>query len=271
MSPKNPFLVPKIMGILNVTSDSFSDGGLFLSVEAALKQAHQMVQEGADIIDIGGESTRPGAQPVSVQEELDRVMPILTKIRAEAPISISVDTSKPQVMQEAIAAGADMINDVMALRHEGSLATVATSDKVQVCLMHIQGEPRTMQQKPHYTNVVDEIKTFLLERVQACLKSGIAKNRIILDPGFGFGKTLEHNLLLMKKLHVFTELDYPVLVGVSRKSMIGNILNKPVKERLYGSLALAVLAVSKGASIIRTHDVAATKDALKMTSAVLQI
>jgi len=269
MSSENPFPIPKIMGILNVTPDSFSDGGFFLSVDTAFKQVYQMVQAGADIIDIGGESSRPGAQSVSTQEELDRVMPILTKIRAELPISISVDTSKSQVMHEAIAAGAAMINDVMALRYEGSLAAVAASDKVQVCLMHIQGKPRTMQQNPYYTNVVDEIKTFLLERVQACLESGIAKNRLIIDPGFGFGKTLEHNLLLMKKLQVFTELAYPVLVGVSRKSMIGKLLNKPVTERLYGSLALAVLAVSKGASIIRTHDVAATVDALKMTHAVL--
>ncbi|EDN69757.1 dihydropteroate synthase [Beggiatoa sp. PS] len=229
-----------------------------------------MVKAGATIIDIGGESTRPGAAPVSVQEELDRVLPILEKIRAELPILISVDTCKAQIMREAIATGADIINDVMALRGEGSIAAVANSDTVQICLMHLQGEPRTMQQNPHYENVINDIKTFLLERVQVCLDADIAKNRLIIDPGFGFGKTLEHNLLLMKQLQQFTELGYPVLVGVSRKSMIGKILDKPVTERLYGSLALAVLAISKGATFIRTHDVAATIDALKMTHAVLQ-
>jgi dihydropteroate synthase len=270
MFRENPLPIPQIMGILNVTPDSFSDGGLFLSVDAALNKAHQMVKDGATIIDIGGESTRPGADPVSVPEELDRVLPIVEKIRAELPILISVDTSKAQVMREAIAAGADMINDVMALRGEGSIAAVASSDTVQICLMHLQGEPRTMQHNPHYDNVVNDIKTFLLERIQTCLEAGIAKNRLILDPGFGFGKTLEHNLLIMKKLQQFTELGYPVLVGVSRKSMIGQVLNKPVTERLYGSLALAVLAITKGATIIRTHDVAATMDALKMTHAVLQ-
>ncbi|OAD23234.1 dihydropteroate synthase [Candidatus Thiomargarita nelsonii] len=239
-------------------------------MDSALKQARKMLQEGAEIIDIGGESTRPGAQAVSVQEELDRVIPVVEKIRAEFPISISVDTSKAEVMREAIAVGADMINDVMALRGEGSLAAVAASETVQICLMHMQGEPRTMQNNPHYDNVVNDIKTFLLERVQACLEAGIASNRLMIDPGFGFGKTVAHNLLLMQRLEVLTELDYPVLVGVSRKSLIGHILNKSVTERLYGGLALAVLAVSKGARVIRTHDVAATVDALKMTHAVLQ-
>lgn len=259
------------MGILNVTPDSFSDGGHFFSIDSALKQARKMLEEGAEIIDIGGESTRPGAQAVSVQQELDRVIPVVEKIRAEFPISISVDTSKAEVMREAIAVGADMINDVMALRGEGSLAAVAASKSVQVCLMHIQGEPRTMQNNPHYNNVVNDIKTFLLERVQACLEAGIASNRLMIDPGFGFGKTVAHNLQLMQRLEVLTELDYPVLVGVSRKSLIGHILNKTVTERLYGGLALAVLAVSKGARVIRTHDVAATVDALKMTHAVLQL
>jgi dihydropteroate synthase len=263
--------VPQVMGILNVTPDSFSDGGHFFSMDSALKQARKMFEEGAEIIDIGGESTRPGAQPVSVQQELDRVIPVVEKIRAEFPISISVDTSKAEVMREAIAVGADMINDVMALRGEGSLAAVAASKSVQVCLMHMQGEPRTMQNNPHYNNVVNDIKTFLLERVQACLEAGIASNRLLIDPGFGFGKTVAHNLLLMQRLEVLTELDYPVLVGVSRKSLIGHILNQTVTERLYGGLALAVLAVSKGARVIRTHDVAATVDALKMTHAVLQL
>jgi len=265
-----PVNAPQVMGILNVTPDSFSDGGHFFYMDSALKQARKMLQEGAEIIDIGGESTRPGAQAVSVQEELDRVIPVVEKIRAEFPISISVDTSKAEVMREAIAVGADMINDVMALRGEGSLAAVAASETVQICLMHMQGEPRTMQNNPHYDNVVNDIKTFLLERVQACLEAGIASNRLMIDPGFGFGKTVAHNLLLMQRLEVLTELDYPVLVGVSRKSLIGHILNKSVTERLYGGLALAVLAVSKGARVIRTHDVAATVDALKMTHAVLQ-
>jgi dihydropteroate synthase len=261
--------VQKVMGIVNVTPDSFSDGGLFLSQNNAFKHAKQLIAEGADIIDIGGESTRPGAEPVSVQEELDRVIPLVEKIRAEFSVSISVDTSKSLVMREAIAAGVDIINDVMALTGEDSIAAVATSDTVKVCLMHMQGEPRTMQKHPKYDNVIEDIKAFLLMRTQACINAGIASNRIIIDPGFGFGKTVVHNLLLMKNLQVFSQLDYPVLVGISRKSFIGNILNKQVTERLYGSLALAVLAVSKGANIIRTHDVAATVDALKMTDSVL--
>ncbi len=261
--------VQKVMGIVNVTPDSFSDGGLFLSQNNAFKQAKQLIAEGADIIDIGGESTRPGAEPVSVQEELDRVIPLVEKIRAEFSVSISVDTSKSLVMREAIAAGVDIINDVMALTGEDSIAAVAASDTVKVCLMHMQGEPRTMQKNPKYDNVIEDIKAFLLMRTQACINAGITSNRIIIDPGFGFGKTVVHNLLLMKNLQVFSQLGYPVLVGISRKSFIGNILNKQVTERLYGSLALAVLAISKGASIIRTHDVAATVDALKMTDAVL--
>ncbi len=255
------------MGILNITPDSFSDGGKFIATKSAVEQARLMIQEGADIIDIGGESTRPGAKLVSIQEELDRVIPVVEQIRAEFPITISVDTNKATVMYEAIRAGSDMINDIMALRGENCLATVANS-KAQVCLMHIQGEPRTMQNNPHYDDVVSEIKDFLLERVKICLDSGIAANRIIIDPGFGFGKTLEHNLTLMRKLVDFTKLGYPVLVGVSRKSMIGTILNKSVTERLYGGIALAVLAVNRGANIIRTHDIAATVDAIKIVQSV---
>lgn len=261
---------PKIMGILNVTPDSFSENGAFSSVAAALARARQMYQEGADIIDIGGESTRPGAQPVSVQEELDRVMPVLEQVRAELPVGISVDTSKPEVMRAAIAVGVDMINDVMALRREGSLQAVAAADSVHICLMHLQGEPRTMQCHPYYEDVVREVKDFLLMRVQACVQAGINPSRLLIDPGFGFGKTLAHNLLLMNQLHIFTQLGYRVLVGVSRKSLLGTLLNKPVTERLFGSLALATIAISKGASIIRTHDVAATVDTLKVTCAVFQ-
>jgi dihydropteroate synthase len=261
---------PQVMGILNVTPDSFSDGGRFLALDAALHQAQRLIAAGADIIDIGGESTRPAAQPVSVAEELDRVMPVLEKVRQESPILISVDTSKAEVMREAIAAGVDIINDVRALRNDGSLAAVASANQVRICLMHMQGEPRTMQQNPRYDNVVNEVKTFLLERVQTCLAAGISPNRLWLDPGFGFGKTEEHNLLLLKHLTVLTQLGYPLVVGVSRKSFLGQLLNKPVTERLYGGLALAVLAVTQGAQIVRTHDVAATVDALKVTHAVLQ-
>jgi dihydropteroate synthase len=259
------------MGILNVTPDSFSDGGHFFSVDAALTHAQCMVTEGANIIDIGGESTRPNAQSISIQEELDRVMPVIEKIRATLPVRISIDTSKAQVMHEAIAAGVDFVNDVYALRRAGCLAAVAAAEQVQVCLMHMQGEPQTMQQNPYYNNVVEAVKTFLQTRIQACLTAGIAASRIIIDPGIGFGKSLTHNLQLLQKLSVFTELDYPVLVGVSRKSLIGHILNKPVSQRLYGGLALAVLAVNQGARIVRTHDVGATVEALKVTQAILDV
>jgi dihydropteroate synthase len=262
------FAKPKVMGILNVTPDSFSDGGHFISLKNALKHARQLIAEGADILDIGGESTRPNAPAISVQEELDRVLPILEILRAESSIKLSIDTSKAEVMQAAIASGVDMINDVAALRYPNSLETVANAS-VQVCLMHMQGEPRTMQENPHYNNVVAEVKNFLLQRIDSCVHAGIETQRIILDVGFGFGKSLQHNLQLLKHLEEFTQLGYPVLVGVSRKSMIGTILNKPVHERLYGGLALATLAVQKGAHIIRTHDVAATVDVVNTTYAVL--
>ncbi|MCP4700352.1 MAG: dihydropteroate synthase [Gammaproteobacteria bacterium] len=255
------------MGVLNVTPDSFSDGGQFTSVPAALAHARQMFAEGADYIDIGGESTRPGAQPTPVQEELDRVMPVVEAIHAELPVAISVDTSKTQVMREAIAAGVSMINDVNALCAEGALSITAAS-RVKVCLMHKQGDSRTMQQAPHYDDVLGEIKNFLGKRVLACEQAGIAKQRLFVDPGFGFGKTLAHNLTIMHNLQLFLDLGCTLLVGVSRKSMLGMLLNKPVDQRLYGGLALAVLAVLKGASVIRTHDVAATADALKVIHAV---
>lgn len=260
--------MPQVMGVLNVTPDSFSDGGKFVHLATAMRHARQMVNSGAHWLDIGGESSRPGAQPISEQQELDRVLPVVERIRAELPVKISIDTTKAVVMQEAIKLKVDMINDIMALQGENCLATVAQSSSVQVCLMHLQGEPRTMQDDPQYIDVVQEVKSFLLARVQACLDVGIAAERIIIDPGFGFGKNLQHNLLLMKHLDVLTQLPYPVLVGVSRKSMIGKILDKPVHKRLHGGLALAVFAVTHGAQLIRTHDVAATVEALEVIQAI---
>ncbi len=256
------------MGILNITPDSFSDGGHFLSREAALPRARKMVQEGAGVIDIGGESTRPGARPVSVQEELDRVIPVIEIISAELPVALSIDTSKAVVMREAVSAGAGLINDVMALQAEGALAAAADL-AVPVCLMHMQGEPRTMQQSPQYQDVLEDVKSFLAYRAQVCLEAGVLRERILIDPGFGFGKTLEHNLVLLKNLKKICELNMPLLVGLSRKSMIGTLLGDvSVDERLFGSVAAAVLAVFEGAAIIRTHDVRATVDALKITAAV---
>ncbi len=260
---------PRIMGILNVTPDSFSDGGDFVSREAALKRARAMVDEGADLLDIGGESTRPGAQAVSEQEELDRIIPVIQAIAAEIPVPISVDTNKAAVMREAVAAGAGLINDVMALRDEGALA-VAKSLGVPVCLMHMQGQPRTMQQNPQYRDVVNDVMAFLQSRVDACLAEGIPRERLLLDPGFGFGKSLQHNLTLLRQLDRFNELQLPVLVGISRKSMIGAVLdNIPVDQRLPGGLACAVMAVERGAAIVRTHDVKATAEAVRMAHAVM--
>jgi len=260
--------IPQVMGILNVTPDSFSDGGKFVHLATAMRHARQMVNAGAQWIDIGGESSRPGALTISEQMELDRILPVVEKIRAELPVQISVDTSKASVMRESIKLHADMINDIMALRGEHCLETVAASSTIRLCLMHLQGEPRTMQENPYYDNVVQEVKDFLLARVQTCLDAGIAAERLVIDPGFGFGKTLHHNLLLMKHLSEFAALPYPVLIGVSRKSMIGKILDKPVHKRLHGGLALAVFAVNHGAQLIRTHDVAATVEALKVVNAV---
>ncbi|HEC20429.1 MAG TPA: dihydropteroate synthase [Gammaproteobacteria bacterium] len=255
------------MGILNVTPDSFSDGGLFVSREKALQQARRMVREGAAIIDVGGESTRPGATAVSVQEELERVIPVIEAIHQSCEAIISVDTSKPEVMREAVRAGAGMINDVRALREPGAL-DVAKEAAVPVCLMHMQGEPRSMQKTPRYTDVISEVKSFLQQRIAACEARGIPGDAIFVDPGFGFGKRVEHNLQLVKRLADFVALGKPVLMGVSRKSTLGALLDRPPRERLAGSIALATLCCEFGARIIRAHDVAATVDAVKIFHAV---
>ncbi|MET0070067.1 MAG: dihydropteroate synthase [Candidatus Thiodiazotropha sp.] len=256
------------MGILNLTPDSFSDGGRFLDPETGLRHALDMVREGAAIIDIGGESTRPGAQSVSAEEELDRVIPVIERLAQAIPVPISIDTSKPQVMREAVAAGAGLINDIMALQTPGAAETAAELE-VPVCLMHMQGVPRTMQQDPHYEDVVTEVGDFLAERVAVCESAGIRRDRLLLDPGFGFGKTLGHNLSLLKHLQRLESLGLPLLVGISRKSMIGSLLEGvPVERRVVGSVAAAVVAVMQGAAIIRVHDVAETVEAVKVASAV---
>jgi len=259
---------PVVMGVLNVTPDSFSDGGRFAAPEDALARAREMAEAGAALLDIGGESTRPGAPPVSVAEELARVLPAVERVAGLGRTPVSVDTSKPEVMAAAAAAGAEMINDVRALAAPGAMEAAAASG-CAVCLMHMQGEPRTMQSAPVYDDVVEEVYTFLAERIEACLRAGIAPERLVADPGFGFGKSLAHNLALMRQLGRFGALGVPVLVGVSRKSMIGALTGRPVAERLAGGLALTTLAVAAGARIIRSHDVAATLDAVKTTAAVL--
>lgn len=260
---------PLIMGVLNVTPDSFSDGGRFYEPAHALEQAESMAADGADIIDIGGESTRPGAAPVSLDEERRRVLPLIEALSQRLPTPISVDTSKPELMAEAIAAGAALVNDVRALREPGAIATIAATD-AYVCLMHMQGEPRTMQEDPTYADVVREVGDFLVERVEVCTAAGIERSRIIVDPGFGFGKTNGHNLTLLKRLpDLVKRLDLPVLAGMSRKRTVGAILgNKPADERIYGSVAVALMAVERGARIVRVHDVAPTSDALAIAAAV---
>jgi len=260
---------PVVMGILNVTPDSFSDGNRYASVDAALERAAQIIEEGATIIDVGGESTRPGAAAVDEALEIARVVPVIEGIAATSGIAISIDTSKPEVMAAAVAAGACIVNDVHALRAPGARAWAAVSE-VGVCLMHMQGEPRTMQDSPHYHDVVAEVAQFLVRERDACIEAGVDREAIALDPGIGFGKGLAHNLTLLKELSRFAALGAPLLVGVSRKSFIGRILGKPVDERLYGGLGLAALAAAMGARIVRTHDVAATRDAIGMVSAVLQ-
>jgi len=255
------------MGILNATPDSFSDGGQFNQLDNALKHALQMQKEGAEIIDIGGESTRPGANPVSLDEELERVVPVIQAIRQHSDIAISIDTSKPEVMQAAIVAGANMVNDVNALHAEGALE-ICVKHQVPVCLMHKQGNPLTMQDNPQYQNVVDEIKQYLIDRASACFESGITKQNIIVDPGFGFGKSMENNLSLLREIQQFCEMDYPVLVGISRKSMFGQLLGREVEKRLVASTSAVVIAYQKGARFFRVHDVAESCDALKLCEAV---
>jgi len=258
---------PVVMGVLNVTPDSFSDGGQYVNAEAALRRASAMVDAGAAIIDIGGESTRPGAAAVSVQQELDRVMLALERIATELDVVISVDTSTPEVMTAAAAAGAGMINDVRALLRPGALAAAAASG-LPVCLMHMQGDPQSMQQAPTYSDVVVEVMAFLQQRIDACVSAGIAMNRLILDPGFGFGKNDTHNLALLSGLPQLAQAGLPLLVGLSRKSMIGRLTGRPVGQRLIGSVTLALLAAERGASILRVHDVAETVDALRLLQAL---
>jgi dihydropteroate synthase len=258
---------PQVMGILNVTPDSFSDGGRYGAQDAALRHAEAMLRAGATLIDVGGESTRPGARTVSPVEELERVAPIVEVIARELDVIISVDTSTPAVIRETARLGAGLINDVRSLQRDGALDAAADSG-LPVCLMHMRGEPTTMQQSPEYPDVVVEVREFLLERLAACAAAGIAAERVILDPGFGFAKTLEHNLSLFKHMPELHALGRPLLVGVSRKSMIGKVLGHEVGGRLYGSLALAALALSKGAHILRVHDVAQTVDVVRMIAAV---
>jgi dihydropteroate synthase len=258
---------PQVMGVLNVTPDSFSDGGDFSSVAGAVDRAWRMVEEGAAIIDVGGESTRPGARPVALDEELRRVLPVIEALHCLLPVPVSIDTRKPQVMRAAVAAGAGLINDINALRAEGAVGAAAELG-VPVCLMHMQGDPETMQAAPRYADVAGEVTGFLLERARVCVTAGVARQRILLDPGFGFGKTTEHNLRLLRHLDHLVGQGYPVLVGLSRKSLIGQVLDLPVERRLVPGVALAVLAVWQGAAIVRSHDVRETREAIRMCQAV---
>ena len=257
---------PLIMGVVNITPDSFSDGGSFATAGTALAHARRLVDEGADLIDIGGESTRPGAGGVALEEERRRVLPVLEQL-AGGTVPVSIDTQKPELMREAIAAGASMINDVNALQAPGALAAVAQSG-VAVCLMHMQGTPSDMQIDPHYDDVVAEVLEFFGERMRAAHAAGIAPNRLVLDPGFGFGKTLEHNLELLRRLDRFAATGAAVLAGLSRTGMLGRLTGREVDERVYASIAAALIAVEKGARIVRVHDVAATRDALAVWTAV---
>ncbi|WP_022940691.1 dihydropteroate synthase [Psychromonas hadalis] len=258
---------PQVMGILNVTPDSFSDGGNFATIDNALLQATKMVEQGASIIDIGGESTKPGAVDVVAEQELERVIPVIEKIAQNLDCMISIDTSKAIVMREAVQAGAHILNDVRALQEEGALQA-AVKAQVPVCLMHMQGAPRSMQVAPQYDNLLDDVKCFLLQRADFCIKAGIKKEHIILDLGFGFGKSLAHNFELLGAMKQFVKLGYPLLTGVSRKSMFGHLLNRDINERLAGSLAGAIIAIQQGSQIIRVHDVAETADVIKILQAV---
>ncbi|WP_194757297.1 dihydropteroate synthase [Aliidiomarina indica] len=262
----------EVMGILNVTPDSFSDGGQYNDTERALERARVMVENGADWLDVGGESTRPGADAVSEQEELERVVPVIEAIARELPVKISVDTSKANVMRAAVAAGAHMINDVRALREPDALTAAAEAFKarqVRVCLMHMQGQPRTMQEHPEYDDLVGDIKDFFNERMRACEAAGIARSHIYLDPGFGFGKTVRHNYELLQRLPAFRDLDRPLLIGISRKSMLGHVTGRAVTERMPASIAAATIAMLKGAAILRVHDVAETRDAVQVVTTML--
>ncbi|MGB4811775.1 MAG: dihydropteroate synthase [Methylophilaceae bacterium] len=258
---------PHVMGIVNVTPDSFSDGGQFSTTNHTISHALQLVAEGADILDVGGESTRPNATLVSLQEELGRVIPVIELLASQVNIPISIDTYKPQVMQAALAAGASIVNDVRALQEEGALQIVARST-AGVCLMHMQGTPQTMQIKPQYLDVVQEVHQFLAERLNACVNAGIDSSRIILDPGFGFGKTRLHNIALIQHLESFATLNQPILVGLSRKSVLGQMTGNDVDARLYASIAASVISAMKGAHILRVHDVKATVEALKVVGAI---
>ncbi|MBK1734258.1 dihydropteroate synthase [Halorhodospira abdelmalekii] len=262
---------PLIMGVINVTPDSFSDGGRFLAPRAACRQAHRLVAEGADLLDIGGESSRPGAEPVSAEEELERVVPVLEALRGELEVPISVDTCKPAVARAAVAAGAAMINDIRALEAPGALAEAAAWG-VPICLMHMQGEPRTMQRQPHYDDLIGEVRDYLAARVAAAQAAGVPRERLVVDPGFGFGKSVQHNYALLHQFSAIVDLGLPVLVGMSRKSMIGWALGeRPAEQRVVGSAAAAALAVWQGARIVRTHDVAATVDAVAIAETARRV
>lgn len=260
---------PLIMGVLNVTPDSFSDGGLYLHKETAFRHALSLCEAGADVIDIGGESSRPGALPVSVQEELDRLMPVLEKLTKESSVRISIDTVKPAVMQEAIRLGVWMINDIHALRSPGALAAAAASS-CHVCLMHMQGSPQTMQTQPTYQDVLKEVSDFFAERIQACVGAGISTDRLWLDPGTGFGKQFSHQLTLLKEMRAFLKFNLPVMVGISRKSILGHLVNQPVDQRMPAGLAAAVFLYMQGVKMIRTHDVKATKEAITVLQAIAE-
>lgn len=258
---------PRVMGIVNITPDSFSDGGHFTQTNQAVEHAMSLVEAGVDILDIGGESTRPNATPVPLQEELDRVIPVIEMLAGKVNIPISIDTYKPQVMQAAIDAGASIVNDVRALQENDALEVIANSN-VGVCLMHMQGTPQTMQLDPKYIDVVQEVSDFLSQRLQACVAVGIDKNRVILDPGFGFGKTRAHNIALIQQLDKFLILGQALLVGLSRKSVLGQVTGNDVDARLFASVAASVISVMKGAHIVRVHDVKATVEALKIVAAI---